>query len=289
MIELAKRLLLAVAIAFAGMGGAASADKTINIGWTAWSDAETVTTMVKKLLESRLGYKVRLTLSDIAIQYNGVARGDLDLMLMSWLPETHRDYLERVGGDVVNLGILYTGARLGWVVPAYVPKNELGSIGDLAKASVRDKLRGKIHGIDPGAGLMRLSKKAVKAYALDDYELIASSGAGMTAALKRAFRRKRWIVVTGWSPHWMFGAYKLRYLSDPKGTLGGLERVHAIARRGFYREHPKAAAMVARMFIPLDELQAVMYAARDTSYEQAVADYIRDHPKRIDYWVTGNL
>ena len=81
----------------------------------------------------------------------------------------------------------------------------------------------------------------------------------------------------------------MRYLADPKDALGGLERVHAIARRGFYREHPQAAAMVARMFVPLDELEAVMYAALDTSYEKAVVDYIRDHPNRINYWVTGNL
>ena len=50
----------------------------------------------------------------------------------------------------------------------------------------------------------------------------------MTAALRRAARRDEWIVVTGWSPHWMFAKWKLRYLEDPKGVLGGLERVHAL-------------------------------------------------------------
>ena len=34
------------------------------------------------------------------------------------------------------------------------------------------------------------------------------------AALERAVRRNQWIVVTGWSPHWMFGAYDLRYLDE---------------------------------------------------------------------------
>src|SRR3546814_19299032 len=66
--------------------------------------------------------------------------------------------------------------------------------------------------IDPGAGLMRLSKDAVEEYGLDDYELVSASGAAMTAARERAVKRTEWIVVTGWSPHWMFGAHELRYL-----------------------------------------------------------------------------
>ena len=60
-----------------------AADKKINIGWTAWSDAEAVTTLAKKILEDRMGYKVELTMADIGIQYQGIATGKLDAMLMS--------------------------------------------------------------------------------------------------------------------------------------------------------------------------------------------------------------
>jgi glycine betaine/proline transport system substrate-binding protein len=189
---------------------------------------------------------------------------------------------------VVNLGLLYTHARLGWVVPDYIPESELSSIADLAKESVRDKLDDTITGIDPGAGLTRLSKKAIEEYGLD-YELQVSSGAGMTAALERAVRRKEWIVVTGWSPHWMFGAYDLRYLDDPKGVLGSFERVHAVARMGFYQDQVEAAGFFSRMQIPIEDLQKAMYDAQETSYEQAVTNYIAQNGKRIDYWVTGEL
>src|SRR3546814_9098656 len=98
--------------------------------------------------------------------------------------------------------------------------------------------------IDPGAGLMRLSKDAVEEYGLDDYELVSASGAAMTAALERAVKRKEWIVVTGWSPHWMFGAHELRYLEDPKGVLGGQEHIDVIARKGFYQDHPEVGAFL---------------------------------------------
>lgn len=281
-----KTALLAGAITFGAAGTAAGQDVTI--GWTAWSDAEFVTKLAAEIMEERMDLDVELVQTDIAPQYQGLANGDIDVMLMSWLPVTHEDYLDQVGPDVVNLGILYTGARLGWVVPDYVPEDQLSSIADLSNPEVRDQLDGRVQGIDPGAGLMRLSNQAVEDYELD-YQLISASGAAMTAALDRAVSRDEWIVVTGWSPHWMFGAYDLRYLDDPEGTLGGPERVHALARQGFYQDQPDAAAFVARMNLPIDDLQAAMYDAQQTSYEEAVANYIAENEARIRYWVTGEM
>jgi glycine betaine/proline transport system substrate-binding protein len=281
------KLLLAAVLTLA-IGSSALAKETIKIGWTAWSDAELVTKLAKRILEDRMGYEVELLQTDIAPQYQGLATGSIDIMLMSWQPGTHEDYVKKVGDKVVNLGLLYTHARLGWVVPNYIPEVDLKSIADLGKPEVRENLDGTITGIDPGAGLTRLSKETIEDYGLD-YELQISSGAGMTAALERAVRRNEWIVVTGWSPHWKFGAYDLRYLEDPKGVLGSFERVHAVARLGFYQDNVEAAAFFSRMQLPIDDLQKAMYDAQETSYEEAVTRYIENNPKRIDYWVTGKL
>lgn len=281
--------LLAVSLLTAGFGSAALAQEPVKIGWTAWSDAEFVTKLAKRIIEDRLDQQVELIQTDIAPQYQGLATGSIDVMLMSWQPDTHADYIKRVGADTVNLGLLYTHARLGWAVPAYIPESELASIPDLAKDSVREKLNGTITGIDPGAGLTRLSNQAIEEYGLDGYELQISSGAGMTAALQRAVRRDEWIVVTGWSPHWKFGAYELRYLEDPKGVLGSFERVHAVARMGFYQDNVEVASFLSRMQIPIDDLQAAMNVAQETSYDGAVAEYIANNEARINYWVTGQL
>jgi glycine betaine/proline transport system substrate-binding protein len=211
-------------------------------------------------------------------------------MLMAWLPVTHEPYMDKVGDQVVDLGPLYTGARLGWAVPDYVPRDKLSSISDLRAADVARRLKHQIHGIDPGAGLMQASERALEAYGLDRYRLISSSGAGMTAALARAIRREQWIVVTAWNPHWMFSRWKLRYLEDPKGALGGRERVHALVREGFYQDFPvEVTEFLTRMFIPMEELEALMARANDTSYAEAVDHYIETHRRRIDYWVSGSL
>ena len=277
--------LLATSLVTGSLGLAA---EQIKIGWTAWSDAEFVTKLAAKVLEDRLGLEVALMQTDIAPQYQGIATGDIDVMLMSWQPTTHEDYVRKVGDKGFDLGLLSTNAKLGWVVPAYVPVEQVKTIDDLRKPEVKKELDGTITGIDPGAGLTRLSQQAIEDYDLD-YDLQISSGAGMTAALERAIRRNEWIVVTGWSPHWMFGAYDLRYLEDPKGVLGKAERVHAYARNGFYQDHIEAASVLSRMQIPVEELQASMYKAQETSYEEAVDDYIQAHPARVDYWVTGEL
>jgi glycine betaine/proline transport system substrate-binding protein len=266
-----------------------AADKKINIGWTAWSDAEAVTTLAKKVLEDRMGYKVDLTMADIGIQYQGIATGKLDAMLMSWQPLTHKPYLDKVRQDVVDLGPMYTRAKLGWVVPAYVPESELKSIEDLKKPEVKQKLGSKIQGIDPGAGLMQASEKALKDYGLTDYQLISASDAAMLSGVERAERRKEWIVATAWSPHWMFAKSQLRYLEDPKGSLGGLESVNKLVRKGFYQEQPEAYEFLGRMVLPLADVEAIMFEAQNSSYEKAVDNYIAKNPDRIEYWVTGQM
>ncbi|MFO7859412.1 MAG: glycine betaine ABC transporter substrate-binding protein [Ectothiorhodospiraceae bacterium] len=286
MLKLTSRALTTAILGAAVAGTSASAEE-VTIGWTAWSDAEFVTKLANEILEEN-GHDVELTQTDIAPQYQGIASGDVDMMLMSWQPGTHGDYLEGIAGEYTDLGPLYNGARLGWVVPDYIPEDELSSIEDLKDDSVREKLDGTITGIDPGAGLSNLSEDAVEDYELD-YDLQFSSGSGMTAALDRAVNREEWIVVTGWSPHWKFGAYDLRYLEDPEGSLGGPERVHALSRTGFHADAPEITAIVSRMYIPISMLENYMAYAQENSYEEAVEKFVEDESDRVDYWVSGEL
>jgi glycine betaine/proline transport system substrate-binding protein len=260
--------------------------KTVKLGWAAWSDAEFVTKLAAKLIEDKLGDKVELVQTDVAPLYQGVSRGDLDAMMMAWLPQTHADYFKRVEDKVETLGTVYDGAKLGWVVPAYVPEDAISSIEDLKKDDVKTKLGATVQGIDPGAGLTRLSQEAIKEYGLD-YKLQISSEAGMLTTVDRAMRTEGWFVATSWSPHWMFGKYKLRYIDDPKGALGAAEHVDVLARKGFKEDNPEAAAFLSRMKLPIADLEAAMFNAQETSYEQAVDKYIADHPEQVKSWIEG--
>jgi glycine betaine/proline transport system substrate-binding protein len=281
------RFLLAAALTLTLAAAPLAAREPIRIGWTAWADGVFVTRLAARLIEHELDQPVELVRAGIAEQYQGIASGRLDAMLMSWQPQTHGPYLRRVAGRVEDLGALYTGGRLGWAVPEYVPRTAIASIADLDRADVRERLDARITGIDPGSGLMRLSRRALGAYGLDGYTLEAGSGPAMGETLARAIDAGEWIVVTAWSPHWMFAAFDLRYLADERGILGGSERVHALARPGFHADHPEVAGLLGRMWLPRAELEEALLDARKDSTDTAVDRYLEARPKRVRYWISG--
>ncbi len=281
-------LLCVAALALTLAAAPLAAREPIRIGWTAWADGVFVTRLAARVIEAELDQPVELVRAGIAEQYQGIASGRLDAMLMSWQPRTHGPYIRRVAGRVEDLGALYTGGRLGWAVPEYVPRDAIASIADLDHADVHERLDGRITGIEPGSGLMRLSHRAVDAYGLDGYTLDASDSPAMGEALTRAVEAGEWIVVTAWSPHWMFAAFDLRYLDDGRGILGGSERIHALARPGFHADHPAVAELLGRMWLPRAELERALLDAHEDSTTAAVDRYIETHPERIAYWTSGD-
>lgn len=256
----------------------------VRIGWTAWSDAEVVSKMATLILAT-VGLDVELTLADVDAQYRGLAEGNLDLMLMSWQPNTHAGFLRRYDGDIEDLGVLYEGADLGLAVPAHVDES-IRTIADLADHA--DRFDGAIQGIDAGAGIMNLTAEAMRTYGLEGFELREASGPVMGRNLGQAIEERRPIVVTAWRPHWKWAAYDLRYLEDPEGVYAGEEAVHAMARRGFAEDQPRVAAFIERMHFDLPELQALMNEARDQGHRQAIRAWLNRHDGRVREWLQGN-
>ncbi len=268
--------------------GSASARPTLRLGWSPWADAEVVSLIAQTVIQQAYDVKVERVLADIGIQYASLARGDLDLMLMAWLPLTHRDYYRRVRDRVVDFGSMYSG-RLGWVVPDYVPAADLSEIPDLRDPSLAARFDNRVQGIDPGSGLNQASAQALKSYRLNDLELVASSSAAMTAVLDQAIRQQRWVVVTSWTPHWMFARYKLRFLQDPQRVFGGIEWIHALGRPQLDLEMQDVAGFLTRFHLPDQEMSDLLLQANEQTAEAAVDDYIASHPERVRYWSTGEI
>ena len=265
-----------------------STEQPLKLGWSPWADAEVVSLMAAQLIESELKQPVERVMADIGIQYQSVARGDLDLMLMAWLPGTHRDYWGKVRDQVLDLGPMYSG-RLGWIVPDYVPREVISSINQLQNPQLAARFGGRVQGIDPGSGLNQASLKALKQYGLTSMELVASSSAAMAAVLAQAIEEQRWLIATSWTPHWMFARFKLRFLSDPKGSFGGTERIHAVARQGLDQRHPALTSFLSRFHLPESDLDGLLLQAQESSAETAVSTYLARHPNRVRYWTTGTL
>ncbi|MBS5913588.1 MAG: glycine/betaine ABC transporter, partial [Paenibacillus macerans] len=104
--------------------------------------------------------------------------------------------------------------------------------GNAAAGSIGKQVNYEIIGIDPGAGIMKATASAIEQYGLSDWKLIEGSGAAMTAMLDKAVKAEKPIIITGWTPHWMFAKYDLKYLDDPQKVYGEAEEIHTLARKG---------------------------------------------------------
>src|SRR5689334_12949758 len=72
----------------------------IKITLAHWADTQAVVYTAKYVLETKLQQPVNLVYADLGIEFQGIARGDVDLMLGAWLPVTHAAYYARYKNDM---------------------------------------------------------------------------------------------------------------------------------------------------------------------------------------------
>ncbi|PTN09237.1 glycine betaine ABC transporter substrate-binding protein [Mangrovibacterium marinum] len=274
-------LIAATLLFHACSGGKKSTDdkKQVTIAMVNWIECIANTNLAKAVLEEK-GYEVKLVNADVAPVFAAVAKGNADLFLEVWEPITHKPYIEKFGDQVEHIGTIYSEGLLGLVVPQYVTINSIDELN-----SVKDQFEGKIIGINPGAGIMNITEDVIKNYELD-YELVASSEAGMLASLKKAYDKQEWVVVTGWKPHTMFARYDLKILSDPKKTMGEAETISTIATKGWAAKNPELATFFKNFKMTDDLLGSLMLAVESNPGQEAEAakQWYHEHRELVDSW-----
>ncbi|MBC1417717.1 glycine betaine ABC transporter substrate-binding protein [Listeria fleischmannii] len=159
-----------------------------------------------------------------------------------------------------------------------------------AKKPLGEQINYTITGIDAGAGIMLSTQNAIKAYKLDDYnwQLQTSSTAAMTSTLEKAIKDKRPIVVTGWTPHWMFTKFDLKFLDDPKNVYGDAEDIHTIVRKGLKKDMPSAYAVLDNFNWTPEEMSKVMLEVNDgADPEEAAKKWVKNNPDKVAEWTKG--
>ncbi|HTN99067.1 MAG TPA: glycine betaine ABC transporter substrate-binding protein, partial [Microthrixaceae bacterium] len=160
--------------------------------------------------------------------------------------------------------------------------------------SVADQVDGEIIGIEPGAGLTRVTKEeAIPGYDLSDsFTLVTSSTTAMLTALDKAIADEKPIVVTLWRPHWAYSAYPIRDLKDPKGLMGGAEGIHVIARKGFTADHKEVADAISKFTLDdeqLASLEAEIFGGDPSNpdIEAGVKRWMKDNQTFVDAMFTS--
>ena len=240
-----------------------------------------MTNLAKAIFEDQ-GYDVKLLNADLAPIFTSISRKKADVFMDVWMPVTMEDYMKQYGDKLEVIGDIYDGARIGLVIPDYVTINSIEELN-----AEKERFSGQIVGIDAGAGIMKTTDKAIGDYGLDGYKLLTSSSSTMLASLQKAMEKEAWIVITGWTPHWMFDRYPLKFLHDPKGTYGNVESIYVVGWKGFTEKDPFAAKFFSNIKFTTEEISSLMKALKDARMDEEylVRKWRDEHRELVESWI----
>lgn len=270
--------LAALALVVVGATSSYAEDKVVRMGSMNWDDITPISLITKKFLEKQ-GYKVELTsFSEWGIAYGALAKGDVDI-LTSQVNYIASDYWAKNKSRLEKVSVVSHGLVQGIVVPSYMPIDSIEQLND-----VKDKVGGRIIGIEPGSGLMRETGAAVKEYGLK-YQLVDGSTAATMAQLQSSLERKQPIVTVLWTPSWMAQKFDVKFLKDPKNVFAPAQSYYWIAKRGFSAKNPRARESLASIYLPLEDntrINGEVNAGK--TMEQAVDAWWKQNTNLIERW-----
>ncbi|SEK71631.1 glycine betaine/proline transport system substrate-binding protein [Carnobacterium iners] len=249
----------------------------IDLAYVEW-DTEIASTNVIGTVLEELGYDINLIPLDNAVMWEAISTGEADAMVAAWLPDTHAAHYKNYRGNLVNLGENLGGAKLGLVVPKYM---DVDSIEDLTNEANKT-----ITSIEPGAGIVAAAETAVEEYdSLSGWDLDTSSSGAMVVALKKAIENEEEIIITGWSPHWKFSTYDLKYLEDPKKAFGGTETINTMVRTDLEKDMPEAYKVLDQFNWTKEDVESVMLPISEgEDPKDAAKEWIKDNSDKVEAW-----
>lgn len=282
--------------AFLSTGAAFAADpescKTVRFADVGWTDITATTATASVILEA-LGYAPEVQVLSVPVTYTSLSSKDIDVFLGNWMPTMEADikpYLEDKSVESIKMNL--EGAKYTLAVPKYTFEAGLKDFSDIAK--FKDKLDGKIYGIEAGNDGNRLILDMIAAnkFDLGGFELVESSEAGMLAAVQKAASSKKDVVFLGWEPHPMNANIEMAYLAGGDDVFGpnyGGATVHTNVRAGYVGECPNVGRFVSNLVFTLEMENEIMGAIlNDGAEPQAAATaWLKANPDAFGPWLEG--
>ncbi|TDT92604.1 glycine betaine/proline transport system substrate-binding protein [Azorhizobium sp. AG788] len=270
----------------------AAACKTVRFADVGWTDIAATTAITSALLKG-LGYTPKTQVLAVPVTYTSMKNKDIDVFLGNWMPTMEADrkpYIDDKSVEVVGANL--EGAKYTLAVPTYLYDSGLKTFADIAK--FKDKLKGKIYGIEPGNDGNRLIMGMIKdnAFGLGKFEIVESSEQGMLSQVDRATKRKEPIVFLGWEPHPMNTKFSIKYLEGGDDVFGpnlGGATIYTNVRAGWMGECPNAATLIKNLKFNLPLENTVMgYILFDSmDADKAAEKWLKANPKAWEPWLQG--
>ncbi len=254
--------------------------KQINIAYVdGWAEGIAMTAITKEILTQK-GYEVKMQTAALDLIFASMANGDTDVFMDVWLPVSQGKKVAKFKDEIESLGVNFDNAKIGLVVPQYV---NISSVDELNQHA--DKFDDRIVGIEKGAGITIKTNEAIEAYDLS-LEQMNASGVAMLAELQKAIQANKWVVVTGWAPHWKFGRYDLKFLDDPKGIFGEAQNIETYARKGFKEEDPFAAKYFSNFSLSEAQLSNLLVVMEDANdLEAGAKKWVAQNKDLVATWL----
>lgn len=288
--KLALALGLTTVLASSAMAADAANCKKVRLSDVGWTDIQATTGVASTLLTA-LGYEPEVIQLSVPVTYASLKSNDLDVFLGNWMPSMTNDIKDySAEGTVETIAQNLDGAGYGLVVPTYMAEAGVKSLADLAKPEVKEKLAGKVYGIEPGNDGNRIILDMIgKADGgLNGYELVESSEAGMLTEAEAQMKDNKWIVFLGWTPHPVMGEMKISYL-DGMGDSGfGAATVHTNTRKGYTTECPNVGAFIKNLKFDLSMENTMMDSILKGGQPNDVAKaWLKEHQDAVTPWLQG--
>jgi len=265
---------------------------TVSFADIGWTDITATTALTSSVLEG-LGYKPKVTIATVPIAFAGVKKKQIDAFLGYWSPSMTPivdPFLKESAIKVLDKPNL-VGAKYTLAVPQYAYDAGLKSFADLAK--FKDKLEGKIYGIEPGNDGNALIQGMItkNQFGLKDFKMIESSEAGMLTEVSRKVKQNKWIVFLGWAPHPMNVQQKMAYLSGGDDVFGpnyGEAKVYTVTSTDLATRCPNVNKLISNLEFNVDMENQVMGPIMDKKTPIVVAKkWLKDNPAVLDKWLNG--
>ncbi|MEJ6347946.1 ABC transporter permease/substrate binding protein [Holzapfeliella sp. He02] len=255
----------------------------ITLAYFEMDDAVATTNVAAQILRDA-GYNVDATPLDNSVMWQAVANKQADALLAGWLPLTHKAQYEKFKDQLDLLGANYEGAQLGLVVPSYMNVNSIDDLKDQANKTIVTN--------EPGSGATAATKSVIDQYAnLKDngWKIESSSTGAMAVSLGQAIKNHKEIIISGWTPHWIFGEYDVKFLQDPKKGFGESETINTFARQGLKDDKPEAYNILKQFKWSDQDINEVMLAIRaGKSPQDASKDWISKNQDKVNTWINSS-
>ncbi|MBX3607612.1 MAG: ABC transporter substrate-binding protein [Piscinibacter sp.] len=313
-----------------GLGAPAQAcevDHKVVFAGLDWDSNAFHTALAQRILRDGMGCQVDLVPGSTIPLFNGMARGDMHVMMEVWSNNTPPSWQAGIeAGKLVEVGVNFPDAVQGWFVPKYLvegdraPARGLKSVADLPrfKALFRDPeepSKGRFLNCIAGWQCELVNSKKLYAYGLAPHftNFRPGTGAALDAAILSALKRKRPVLFYYWRPTWLLGQIgeqvvmldeppyddarwaALDAVKDPRdardATAYPVVEVRIGANKAFLDKAPQIRAFLQRYRTSAKLVsEALAYMQRTKgSPDDAARQFLKTHGELWTAWVTPEV